>query len=137
MVIDVVSINDERCGPYLAEIRNQIKLEEDLAKKTEAEALATQAAQREEYNRLTLQQQQVRDGLEAQQAVREIMKDPDSARFGEMTYKDNNNICLTVNGKNSMGGYTGDQEAYIERINGKLVAKFIIQVPKSLCMSQD
>ena len=46
--------------------------------------------------------------IEAQ--VREALRDPDSARFGEMSISaDGTLACGTVNAKNGMGGYTGDQ----------------------------
>ena len=42
--------------------------------------------------------------------VRESLKDPDSARFGEMSNSEDGAIaCGTVNAKNGFGGYTGDQ----------------------------
>jgi hypothetical protein len=51
----------------------------------------------------------------AEAAVKENLKDPDSARFGEFYYnKTTKKGCLTVNAKNSMGGYTGDQQAYVK-----------------------
>lgn len=54
----------------------------------------------------------------AQQAVREILKDPDSARFGEFYYNsDTKKACLGVNAKNSMGGYTGETQATL--VNGE------------------
>ncbi len=47
----------------------------------------------------------------AEKAVRNNLKDPDSARFGEFYYnKQLKRACFTVNAKNSMGGYTGDQQ---------------------------
>ena len=53
-----------------------------------------------------------RSGAEA--AVLENLKDPDSAQFGEFYYNpDTGRGCLSVNAKNSLGGYTGDQQAYV------------------------
>ena len=55
-----------------------------------------------------------RSGAEA--AVRDSLKDPDSAKFGDFYYNAKTKKgCLTVNARNSMGGYTGDQQAYVER----------------------
>jgi hypothetical protein len=52
----------------------------------------------------------------AEQAVRETLKDPDSAKFGEFYYnKSNRAACLTVNAKNSMGGYTGDKQVLLSK----------------------
>jgi hypothetical protein len=54
------------------------------------------------------------DESAAQKAVRASLKDPDSAKFGKFTLAKKGNdqmACLTVNAKNSMGGYTGDREA--------------------------
>jgi len=51
------------------------------------------------------------------------LKDPDSAKFGEITIKktgktnanfgDILGACVTVNSKNSMGGYGGDEQAIL------------------------
>lgn len=50
----------------------------------------------------------------AQQAVLEVLKDPDSAKFGEFYYNsDTKKACLGVNAKNSMGGYTGEKQALL------------------------
>jgi hypothetical protein len=63
----------------------------------------------------------------AEEAVREGLKDPDSAKFGEFYYNAaTKKACLTVNAKNSMGGYTGNQEAELKKgedgwsVNGML-----------------
>jgi hypothetical protein len=59
---------------------------------------------------------------QAERAVREILKDPDSAKFGEFEVVDDTDgkgACLVVNAKNSMGGYTGDQVASLIKKDGK------------------
>jgi hypothetical protein len=49
-------------------------------------------------------------------AVRQNLKDPDSARFSTFYYsKNTKRACITVNAKNSMGGYTGDKEIQLQR----------------------
>lgn len=45
-------------------------------------------------------------------AVRSELKDPDSAKWGEV-YSYKNRACLEVNSKNSYGGYTGKQVAWL------------------------
>jgi hypothetical protein len=41
----------------------------------------------------------------AEKAIKENLKDPDSARFGEFYYNDHlRRACFTVHAKNSMGG---------------------------------
>lgn len=53
---------------------------------------------------------------DAEALVRENLKDPDSARFGTFYYNDKTKkACLTVNAKNSMGGYTGDKQVYLRQ----------------------
>lgn len=43
-----------------------------------------------------------------QQIVRAKLKDPDSARFEQVTHnRQNDVVCGWVNAKNSLGGYTG------------------------------
>ena len=54
-------------------------------------------------------------------AVLGSLKAPGSAKFGKFSLAGKNGECLTVNAKNSMGGYTGDQQAYLigkAKING-------------------
>ncbi|MDP3322012.1 MAG: hypothetical protein Q8S71_00525 [Hydrogenophaga sp.] len=53
------------------------------------------------------------DESEAQKSVLKVLKDPDSAKFGQFTLIKNEVACLTVNSKNSMGGYVGDREAVL------------------------
>lgn len=45
----------------------------------------------------------------AQRAVRERLKDPSSAEFGEFRYVRGKAGCGTVNARNGFGGYTGEQ----------------------------
>lgn len=52
----------------------------------------------------------------AQKSVLASLKDPDSAKFGDFYFNQTTKKgCLTVNSKNSMGGYTGEQQAYVEK----------------------
>ena len=55
-----------------------------------------------------------------QKAVRARLKDPDSAKFGEGTFvkgrKGDSYACFTVNSKNSMGGYSGDKQAFLIKL---------------------
>lgn len=53
---------------------------------------------------------------DAQKAVRNSLKDPDSAKFGQYTLVNSEHACLTVNARNSFGGYTGDQQATLVKI---------------------
>lgn len=59
---------------------------------------------------------------EARKAVLKMLKDPDSAKFGKFTNVNEKAACLTVNARNSMGGYTGDQQAYLIIDEGKWIA---------------
>lgn len=53
------------------------------------------------------------DVAAVEKAVRDVLKDPQSARFGRMVAGsdggDSATVCLMVNAKNSYGGYTGDK----------------------------
>lgn len=52
----------------------------------------------------------------AEAAVRNNLKDPDSARFGDFYYNSKTrHACLTTNAKNTMGGYTGNQQFKLQR----------------------
>ena len=54
-----------------------------------------------------------------QEAVLVSLKDPDSAKFGKLTLLNEKRACMTVNAKNTLGGYTGDQEAYLQKFQNK------------------
>lgn len=70
----------------------------------------------------------------AEEAVRNVLKDPDSARFGEFYFNPKNGRgCLTVNAKNSMGGYTGDQQAYVEKTEAGWESVGIADIPVDSC----
>ncbi|MCX7140800.1 MAG: hypothetical protein NT123_06820 [Proteobacteria bacterium] len=59
-----------------------------------------------------------RDEDDAKIAVLAALKDPDSAKFGRFkAYGEQ--ACFTVNARNSFGGYTGDQQAFLARTGGK------------------
>lgn len=52
----------------------------------------------------------------AEAAVRESLKDPESARFGDFYFNSKTGkACLTTNAKNSMGGYTGDKQVRLQK----------------------
>lgn len=53
---------------------------------------------------------------EAKKAVLGELKDPDSAKFGKFTQINEDSACLTVNARNSMGGYTGDKQASLIKV---------------------
>lgn len=59
------------------------------------------------------------DEAAAKKAVLEMLKDPDSAKFGKFSVVGTKGACITVNAKNSMGGYTGDQQAMLSRNEDK------------------
>lgn len=49
--------------------------------------------------------------------VRGNLIDPESARFGGISFDDNKSVaCIEVNAKNKMGGYTGTQYARLTRM---------------------
>ena len=45
----------------------------------------------------------------AKETILSMLKDPDSAKFGDVFVGRNGTMCGTVNSKNSFGGYTGAQ----------------------------
>ena len=72
----------------------------------------------------------------AEEAVRENLKDPDSAKFGDFYYNNKTHRgCLAVNAKNSMGGYTGYQLAYVEKTDNGWEVSGINDVSFDLCRS--
>lgn len=52
---------------------------------------------------------------DAKQTVLNQLKDPDSAKFGEFTLVNKHGACLSVNARNSMGGFTGVKQAMLVR----------------------
>ena len=49
-------------------------------------------------------------------AVRETLKDPDSAKFGEK-FVIESRACISFNAKNSYGGYTGATNAHLQKLS--------------------
>ena len=70
---------------------------------------------------------------EAKKAVLKILKDPDSAKFGKFTIV-NNMACLTVNARNSMGGYTGDQQATLTKLDKGWFFLTIVELSHEGCI---
>lgn len=55
-------------------------------------------------------------------AVKAGLKDPDSAEFGAIDVREGPGgkwACVTVNARNSFGGYTGDQQVKLNYENGQ------------------
>ncbi len=72
----------------------------------------------------------------AEDAVRNALKDPDSAKFGDFYFNPKNGRgCLTVNAKNSMGGYTGNQQAYVKKTDAGWENVGIADIPMDSCRS--
>jgi hypothetical protein len=71
---------------------------------------------------------------EAKKAVLANLKDPDSAKFGKFTQVGEKLACMTVNAKNSMGGYTGDKQAFLEKVDGKWEFYFTQDVSHDMCI---
>ena len=72
---------------------------------------------------------------ESKDAVRSRLKDPDSAKFGKFTRVGDTRACLTVNARNSMGGYTGDQVAFLWKKGDRWVVLQIEEVSHDNCIT--
>jgi len=73
---------------------------------------------------------------EAQKAVLEVLKDPDSAKFGEFSQATDAAACLAVNARNSFGGYTGTQQAFLARIGEQwVVIKIFDKISHESCLA--
>jgi hypothetical protein len=69
--------------------------------------------------------------ISAQKAVRDALKDPDSARFTDLVlYKQGEvyGVCGYVNAKNSYGGYVGKKLFYV--IGAKMQNEYLFFAPK-------
>lgn len=63
---------------------------------------------------------------DAKKLVLSRLKDPDSAKFGNFTQVNEESACFTVNARNSMGGYTGDQQAILTKYNSEWMLVAIV-----------
>ena len=72
---------------------------------------------------------------EAQQAVLEKLRDPDSAKFGQFSEIQGRLACLTVNSKNGVGGYTGDKQALLKKVNGIWTFYSMVNSTHESCIS--
>ncbi len=73
----------------------------------------------------------------AEKATLAALKDPSSAQFGEFTkYGDHGSYsCLSVNAKNTFGGYTGVQQATLKKnINEEWQVESIDDVSHEACI---
>jgi hypothetical protein len=61
---------------------------------------------------------------EAQSAVRQSLRDPESAQFrgAGFAYPDQGMVCGSVNAKNGFGGYSGFQKYVYRRGKGVIIA---------------
>lgn len=58
------------------------------------------------------------DNEKLKNAVRDDLKDPDSAKFYDYEIFNGNRACYVINAKNSMGGYTGKKTAILFKNDG-------------------
>lgn len=72
---------------------------------------------------------------DAQQVVRDGLKDPGSAKFGAFSQIGDRLGCMTVNSKNSLGGYTGDRQALLRKVDGKWVFYSVVNVSHKACIN--
>jgi hypothetical protein len=66
--------------------------------------------------------------------VLQVLKDPDSAKFGKFTKIEDKVACLTVNAKNSMGGYTGNKQVSLVKNDGKWSVVTITDLSHDECL---
>lgn len=83
-------------------------LQQEKVKKAEEKrqtdiASAAEAAERSKQDRIQSRIWSSKD------AVTKILRDPDSAKFGKVVYRDPGIVCGFVNAKNGFGGYTGEK----------------------------
>lgn len=69
-----------------------------------------------------------------QDAVRRSMRDPQSALFGQLSLVVPDGACQTVNGRNSMGGYTGNQQAILKKLEGRWFTVGIHDISNTRCI---
>lgn len=78
------------------------------------------------------------DEEEAKQAVLIILKDPDSAKFGQLTIvsaKKYEMACLSVNVRNTFDNHEENKQALLGRVKGeKWEAKYLSDVSHEQCV---
>jgi len=62
------------------------------------------------------------DRTAAQEAVKRVLHDPDSARFGSLTRVGETGLCVTVNARDRSGEYVGDLVAIVRKYEGQWVS---------------
>ncbi len=80
----------------------------EVAKTPEQTAAETAAAKQRSADAKIRQDAFLAQAI-AKQAVLGRLKDPDSAKFGQVVARESGIVCGYVNSKNSFGGYTGDK----------------------------
>jgi len=72
----------------------------------------------------------------AKKAVLKILKDPDSVTFGELSQATNTGACLTVNTRNSFGGYTEKQQVISVRMGSIWIVsgEMLVDISHELCL---
>ena len=70
-----------------------------------------------------------------QTAVRSRLKDPSSAQFGALTVVAPNRVCQTVNARNGFGGYAGDKQAFVMKLDGNWHTLKIEEVSHGNCIT--
>ena len=68
-----------------------------------------------------------------QAVVRASLKDPDSAKFGNVMFVNDSKACVGVNAKNSLGGYTGEQQAMLIESEGRWQVIEISDISQRQC----
>jgi hypothetical protein len=124
----------------IARVKAKAKQEAELKAMEESEktkskpVIIDDPSKPQNVNTMTKEERLAFDIREATKAVLASLKDPGSARFGEFAYATPNNACLTVNAKNSFGGYSGNQEAILTRVSSGWQVLTISGLPKSSCI---
>lgn len=71
-----------------------------------------------------------------QAVVRASLKDPDSAKFGNVMFVNDSKACVGVNAKNSLGGYTGEQQAMLIESEGRWQVIEISDISQRQCFEK-
>lgn len=69
-----------------------------------------------------------------QAAVRNALKDPGSAQFGDFRAVGSEHACQTVNARNGFGGYGGDKQAFVMKVKGDWYAMKLEPVSHGDCI---
>ncbi len=83
------------------------------------ERKAKQIAATQKAEELRIETERIKKIDRLHMTIKAVLKDPDSAKFGEFIQINDTRACIAVNSKNSFGGYTGEKYVLLESVSNE------------------